>query len=77
VHIVVAACAPTPLRAKKAEALLKGTSLKKSDIERAMDAASKEIFPIDDVRGCARYRREMTAVSLKRAIEKAMAEGSN
>jgi carbon-monoxide dehydrogenase medium subunit len=77
VHIVVAACASTPLRATKAEALLKGTSLKKNDIELAMNAASKEIFPIDDVRGCARYRREMTAVSLKRAIEKAMAEGGN
>ena len=71
-RIVVAACAPTPVRCTKAESLLKGTRLEKEDIAKAAESASSEISPIDDVRSCTSYRREMTEVSLRRAIEKAI-----
>ncbi len=70
-RIIVGASAPIPLRARVAEKLLIGTALSPSDIEKAGVAASKEISPIDDVRGSADYRREMTKVNLKRAVEKA------
>jgi carbon-monoxide dehydrogenase medium subunit len=71
-RVVVAACAPTPMRARKAEDILRGTHLEPASIEKAAEAAAREISPIDDVRAGAAYRREMTALSLKRAIRKAM-----
>lgn len=71
-RVVVAACAPTPMRARKAEDILRGTHLEPASIEEAAEAAAREISPIDDVRAGAAYRREMTALSLKRAIRKAM-----
>lgn len=67
-RVVVGACAPTPLRVRKAEELLAGTALSTADIEKAASAAAQAIAPIDDVRSSAAYRREMTAVCLKRAI---------
>jgi len=68
-RIVVGASAPISLRVKNAEKMLIGTSLLTQDIERAGIAAASEISPIDDVRGSAEYRREMTIVNLKRAVE--------
>jgi carbon-monoxide dehydrogenase medium subunit len=74
-RVAVAACAPTPVRARRAEAILEGSRLENDVIERAAAAASGEISPIDDVRSCGQYRRDMTAVSLRRAIEKATGGG--
>ena len=70
-RIVVGASAPIPLRAVKAERILAGIRLEPEVIEDACRAASSEISPIDDVRGSAEYRREMTEVNLKRAVETA------
>jgi len=72
-RIIVGASAPIPLRAKQAEKLLIGTALSLENVEKAGITASGEINPIDDVRGSADYRREMTIVNLKRAVE--MAKG--
>jgi CO/xanthine dehydrogenase FAD-binding subunit len=74
--VVVAACAPTPVRARRAEAILEGSRLEADVIERAAEAASGDISPIDDVRGCSQYRRDMTGVALVRAIERAMGGGA-
>jgi carbon-monoxide dehydrogenase medium subunit len=71
-RVVVGACAPVPLRITSAEKFLKGTKLEGPDIQRAAEAAAAAISPIDDVRGSAWYRREMTALCLRRAIGKAM-----
>ena len=68
-RIIVGASAPTPLRVREAEEKLIGTVLTPLDMENAGEAASNEISPIDDVRGSADYRREMTIVNLKRAVE--------
>ena len=70
-RVVVGACAPTPLRCKGAEGLLIGTKLGPEDVEKAARSAAEEIVPISDVRASAEYRREMTAVNLKRAVEDA------
>ena len=70
-RVAISACAPTPIRARQAEAVLEGSRLEADVIDRAAAAAAEEISPIDDVRGCSQYRRDMTGVSLGRAIEKA------
>jgi carbon-monoxide dehydrogenase medium subunit len=41
-RVVVAACAPTPVRCIKAESLLKGTHLEKKDIEKAAKSADRK-----------------------------------
>jgi carbon-monoxide dehydrogenase medium subunit len=74
VGIVLAAVAPTPLRARVAEALLRGKSLTTAAIAAAARAAADESRPIADVRASAGYRREMVAVLTRRAIEQAIEE---
>ncbi len=71
VRIALAAVAPTPLRAKKAEAMLKAQVLSRDLIARAADAAVREARPISDVRSPAEYRREIVRVLVQRAITEA------
>ena len=70
--IVLGAVAPTPIRAKRAEMLLKGKEINKTIIENTAQIASEEIKPINDVRYSADYRRKASRVLVKRAIEKAL-----
>ena len=72
VRIVLAAVAPTPIRAKKAEALLRGRNIDSALIERAAQAAVEESRPISNVRASAEYRREMVRVLTRRALTQAM-----
>ena len=72
IRIVLAAVAPTPLRARRAEAVLRGQSLSAALIEEAAQTALAESRPIGDVRGSAEYRRAMVGVLTRRAIEQAM-----
>jgi aerobic carbon-monoxide dehydrogenase medium subunit len=75
--IALGAVAPTPLRAKKAEAILRGKKVHQTLLEKCGQAASDEAKPIDDIRGSADYRRELVAVLVKRAMTQAIqqAEG--
>ena len=66
------AVAPTPIRAKKAEALLRGRKIDSALIERAAQAAVEESRPISNVRASAEYRREMVRVLTRRALTQAM-----
>ena len=77
VKIALGAVAPTPIRAKKAEEILRGKKLDQRLLEKSGQAASWEASPIDDIRGSADYRRELVAVLTKRAITQAtqQAEG--
>jgi len=68
-RIAVGAVAPTTIRAKKAEALLKGAKITDELIKKVGSAIAKEIKPIDDVRSTAEYRREVSAVLAERAIK--------
>ena len=72
--IVLAAVAPTPLRAAKAEAVLRGRRPTAERLAEAALAASGEARPIGDVRGSAAYRREMVRVLTRRALEQALQE---
>lgn len=71
VRVVLAAVAPTPLRARAAEAALSGRRLDAAALAAAADAARAEARPIGDVRASADYRREMVRVLTRRALEQA------
>jgi carbon-monoxide dehydrogenase medium subunit len=72
VRIVLAAVAPTPLRALGAEALLRGQPIEAAAFAAAAAAAAAEARPIGDVRASADYRREMVGVLTRRALEQAL-----
>ncbi len=68
VRIVLGAVAPTPLRARRAEALLEGQILTEALAEKAGQIAAEESKPISDVRSSADYRRAMVGAMTKRAL---------
>ncbi len=67
-RIVLGAVAPTPMRAKKAEEILRGKKVTAALIDKSAQAASEEARPITDVRASADYRREIVRVLTRRAI---------
>lgn len=71
-RIGLGAVGPTPMRAVRAEAALRGKSLTDQVIEEASRIASEEARPIDDVRSTAEYRREMVRVLTRRGLRQAM-----
>jgi carbon-monoxide dehydrogenase medium subunit len=68
VRIVLGAVAPTPLRARRAEEVLRDQQITEERIEKAALAAADEAQPIDDVRGSAWYRRRMVEVLTRRGL---------
>lgn len=72
VKIALGAVAPTPIRAKRAEEILKGNKLDNQLLEASGQVASSEAKPIDDVRSSADYRRKLVAVLTKRAVTQAV-----
>ena len=72
-RIALGAVAPTPLRAHSAEELLKGRLVDADLLLEAANEAMAQVSPIDDVRGSARYRREMVGVLTRRTLEHAVA----
>lgn len=71
VRIALGAVAPTPMRARRAEAALLGRPLSAETLAEAALAAMEECAPIGNVRASAGYRREMVGVLSRRAIESA------
>ena len=63
-RIVLAAVAPTPLRAKLAEEVIKGKKIENGIVEEAAQAAFDEAKP----RSSPEYKREMVRVLTKQAI---------
>ena len=72
-RIALGAVAPTPLRARAAEELLRGKQPDADLLEAASELAMSQATPIDDVRGTAGYRREMVKVLTRRTLEQATA----
>ena len=76
VKIALGAVAPTPIRAPKAENLLRGKPLGAELLRQAAEVASEECKPISDIRGSAEYRKEMVRVLTQRALNQAKEEAS-
>jgi carbon-monoxide dehydrogenase medium subunit len=72
VRIALGVAAPTPMRAWKAEALLRGKKLSDELLEEAADTASREAQPRDSLRGEAWYRKDMVRVLVKRMAMKSI-----
>lgn len=70
-RIAVGSMAPTPLRCRKAEALIKGRSIDSEVIKECSAAAIDETSPIDDERAAAWYRKQAGTAVLARAIREA------
>jgi xanthine dehydrogenase FAD-binding subunit len=62
VRVAMGAVAPTPLRAKIAETTLENKTLDGETIQAAVESASKDATPIDDVRASAWYRNHLVRV---------------
>jgi len=71
-RIALAAVAPTPVRAKEAEAFLAGKTLEETTIAQAGELAAQAARPISDVRGSAAYRIELVKVLTRRTLTKAL-----
>ncbi len=74
VRIVLGAVAPTPMRALKAELLLRGEKLTADLVAEAAAVAGAEARPISDQRASAEFRRELVRVLTGRMVEAARAD---
>ncbi len=72
VRIGLGAAAPTPIRARRAEEILKGKKIEQSLIEEAGRVASEEAQPISDVHASEEYKRRMVKVLVKQTVNKAL-----
>jgi CO/xanthine dehydrogenase FAD-binding subunit len=71
-RVALAAVAPIPMRAKRAEGVLLSGSLSKERIREAARVAAEESNPVSDMRASASYRKEMVKVLASRALEMAL-----
>jgi aerobic carbon-monoxide dehydrogenase medium subunit len=72
VRIGLGSAGPTPLRARGAEAALRGRALTDATLREAGEAAAAECDPLADVRGSSAYKREMVKVWLARTVRRAV-----
>ena len=72
VRIALGSVAPTPLRVKKAEDVLRGKTPTMELIEKAAEIVMNEVKPITDVRASAEYRKDMARVLSRRVLLDAM-----
>ncbi|MCC6627173.1 MAG: xanthine dehydrogenase family protein subunit M [Chloroflexi bacterium] len=72
VSICLGAVAPTPVRAREAEAILTGHAPTEERLAQAGAAAAGAARPISDVRGSAEYRREQCDLLTRRAVRLAV-----
>lgn len=61
--------APKIFRAVRTEEILTRSPFNPDTLRLAQESIKQEVDPIDDIRSSAEYRREMSAVLLKRALE--------
>jgi carbon-monoxide dehydrogenase medium subunit len=71
-RIGLGALAPTPIRAKKAEAILKGEKITDDLLAKAAKAASEATSPISGIEASAEYKKELTGILVKRVGKEAL-----
>jgi len=74
VRIALGSVGVTPIRATEAEAVLRGQPLKAEAFAEAGEKAKGAVDPVSDFRGSAGYKKDMAAVFVRRALEKALAD---
>jgi carbon-monoxide dehydrogenase medium subunit len=73
VRIALGASAPTPMRAKQAEEVLRGKKITDALLKKAGEVASAEAQPISDIAASEEYRRELIKVLVPRMGNEALA----
>jgi carbon-monoxide dehydrogenase medium subunit len=73
VRIVLAACAPIPMRAKQTEEVLIGKKITDKLLRKAGQVASEEAEPISDMVASEEYRRALVKVLVARMGKEALA----
>ena len=72
IRIALGAVAPTVIRARRTEDLIRGRRIDAALLAEAAESAMQEATPIGNVRASAAYRRDMVGVLTRRAIGYAM-----
>ena len=67
-RIALAAVAPTPIRAREAEALLEGREITEDLMRQASHLSAQASRPITDVRGSAEYRRKLVKMLIRHTL---------
>ena len=75
VRIVLGAVAPTPIRAPRAENVLRSKKISPELINEAGKIAAEESKPINDIRGSIEYRRNLVDVLTRRSLKAAIEKG--
>jgi aerobic carbon-monoxide dehydrogenase medium subunit len=73
VRIALGGVAPAPMRAKKAEEVLRGKEITDALLAEAGQAASEEASPTTDIQASEEYRRDLVKVLVKRVGSEALA----
>jgi carbon-monoxide dehydrogenase medium subunit len=73
VRIALGASAPTPMRATKAEEVLRGKEITDALLKEAGETASGEADTISDIAASAEYRRELVKALVPRMVKEALA----
>jgi carbon-monoxide dehydrogenase medium subunit len=72
IRVAMNSVAPTILRAKNAEQILRKQKITDKLISEMAEVAASETDPIDDNRGSSEYKREMVKVLVRRAAQEAL-----
>lgn len=70
VRLAAGSVAPVPVRLRPVEALLGGARISPKLLQEARQAASECVSPISDIRATGTYRRHLTGVLVKQALER-------
>lgn len=77
IRIALGAVAPIPIRAFKAEEIIRGQKLNNTLIDETARVAAEETKPITDLRGSVEYRKEMVKVLTRRGIRQVIEHTAN
>lgn len=72
VRIALGSVGTTVLRAREAEAILRGQPVKREALREAAEKVRQAVDPVSDFRGSAAYKKEMAVVFVRRALEMAL-----
>ena len=76
-RLATAGIGPIPARLREAEAILEERGLGEAAIAAAAEKAAELVEPMSDQNGSAEFRRHLTAVLARRAVQKAMKDRDN